>query len=236
MTMLTIRPSQKRGNAQFDWLDTKHTFSFASYYDPQYTGFGKLLVINEDKISPSKGFGTHGHRDMEIITYVIEGELEHQDSIGNIATIPEGEVQRMTAGTGIRHSEYNHSPEQLVHLLQIWILPDTNNLSPSYEQKSFSRSDKQGRLCLLASSNGRDNSLKIHQQVDLFASILNLDQEIQHQFTDSDYGWIQMVKGKLQVNGQVIETGDGLAIQKENLLEFKSLQADTEFLLFHFQA
>lgn len=234
--MLTIRPSQERGNVNFDWLDTKHTFSFGSYYDPQYRGFGNLLVINEDKISPSKGFGTHGHRDMEIITYVIEGELEHQDSIGNIATIPEGEVQRMTAGTGIQHSEYNHSGEQLVHLLQIWIVPETENLPPSYEQMSFSRSDKQGRLCLLASSSGRDNSLKIHQQVDLFASILHLDQEIQHQLTDTDYGWIQMVKGKLQVNGQVIETGDGLAIQKENLLELKSLQADTEFLLFHFRA
>ena len=165
--MLTIRPSVERGNADFGWLDTKHTFSFGSYYDPQYQGFGKLLVINEDKISPSKGFGTHGHKDMEIITYVIEGELEHQDSIGNITTIPQGEVQRMTAGTGIQHSEYNHSPEQLVHLLQIWILPEAQDLSPSYEQKSFSRSDKQGKLCLLASADGRDNSLTIHQQVDL---------------------------------------------------------------------
>ncbi|MBL1208306.1 pirin family protein [Geminocystis sp. GBBB08] len=233
--MITIRPSAERGNLNFGWLDTKHTFSFGSYYDPKYTGFGNLLVINEDIIAPGQGFGTHGHQDMEIVTYVIEGELEHKDSIGNIATIPQGEVQRMTAGTGIRHSEYNHSQEKSVHLLQIWITPNTKDLTPSYEQKSFSQAEKQDKLCLLASNDGRKNSLKIHQNVDLFGCILGNDKTINYQLKNNDYSWIQIVKGELNVNEKILKTGDGLAIKEENKLILKSFQENTEFLLFHFQ-
>lgn len=234
--MMKIRPSAERGKFNFGWLDTKHTFSFGSYYDPKYTGFGNLLVINEDIIAPGQGFGTHGHRDMEIVTYVIEGELEHQDSIGNTATIPQGEVQRMTAGNGIRHSEYNHSNRESVHLLQIWITPDTKDLTPSYEQKSFSKQEKQDQLCLLASHEGRENSLKIHQNVDLFTSILDNEKEIYYELKNHDYSWIQIVKGELNVNGENLKTGDGVAIKEENKLTLKSCQENTEFLLFHFKS
>lgn len=234
--MITIRPSHERGNLNFGWLDTKHTFSFGSYYDPKYTGFGNLLVINEDIISPSKGFGTHGHQDMEIVTYVVEGELAHKDSIGNEETIPAGEVQRMTAGTGIKHSEYNHSSLDPVHLLQIWILPDTKNLSPSYEQKSFSGKDKQGKLCLLASADGRENSLTIHQKVDLFASILDTKDTIIHTFDDDDYGWIQVIKGGVSIDHITLKAGDGASIQGEKEVKIISTQPDTEFLWFHFKS
>jgi len=234
--MIKIRPSTERGNLNFGWLDTKHTFSFGSYYDPQYTGFGNLLVINEDIIAPSQGFSTHGHQDMEIVTYVIKGELEHKDSIKNIATIPEGEVQRMTAGTGIRHSEYNHSDEESVHLLQIWITPDTRNLTPSYEQKSFSSAQKKGKLCLLASADGRENSLKIHQNVDLYGVILDCNEQINYELKQDDYSWIQMVKGELNLNTETLKTGDGAAIKQENKLTLTSFQDNTEFLLFHFKS
>jgi quercetin 2,3-dioxygenase len=234
--MIKIRPSSERGNLNFGWLDTKHTFSFGSYYDPKYTGFGNLLVINEDIIAPGQGFGTHGHQDMEIVTYVVEGELEHKDSIGNIETIPAGEVQRMTAGTGIRHSEYNHSNKESVHLLQIWITPDTKNLSPSYQQKSFSQEEKKGKLCLLASHDGRENSLKIHQKVDLFTAILDIDEEINYTLNDNDYSWIQIIKGALNINEEILKVGDGVAIKEENILSLKSVKENTEFLLFHFKS
>lgn len=234
--MIKIRPSSERGNLNFGWLDTKHTFSFGSYYDPQYTGFGNLLVINEDIIAPDQGFGTHGHQDMEIVTYVVEGELEHKDSIGNTETIPAGEVQRMTAGTGIRHSEYNHSNKESVHLLQIWITPDTKNLSPSYEQKSFSQEEKRGKLCLLASRDGRENSLTIHQKVDLFTAILDSEEEINYKLKDDDYSWIQIIKGELNVNEENLKIGDGVAIKGENILTLKSVEENTEFLLFHFKS
>ncbi|MGI0482517.1 pirin family protein [Geminocystis sp. CENA526] len=233
--MITIRPSNERGSANFGWLDTKHTFSFGSYYDPKYTGFGNLLVINEDIISPSQGFGTHGHQDMEIVTYVITGELAHKDSIGNEETIPSGEVQRMTAGTGIRHSEYNYSNSDPVHLLQIWILPETKNLPPSYEQKSFSAEDKQGKLCLLASADGRDNSLTIHQQVDLFASILGKEDTISYNFNDGDYGWIQVVKGEVSIDHTTLKAGDGASIQQEKEVKIIANTDETEFLWFHFK-
>lgn len=234
--MITIRPSSERGNFNFGWLDTKHTFSFGNYYDSKYMGFGNLLVINEDIISPSQGFGTHGHKDMEIITYIIEGELEHKDSIGNIEIIPAGEVQRMTAGSGIRHSEYNHSHQESVHLLQIWITPDTQNFMPGYEQKSFSSEDKKGKLCLLVSGDGRENSLLIHQNVDLFGCILNNEELINYSFKPQDYGWIQVIKGALNINGKNINMGDGVAINEENKLNLISLQNNTEFLFFHFKS
>lgn len=232
--MITIRPSDQRGHIIFDWLDTKHTFSFGSYYDPRYTGFGNLLVINEDKIAPGKGFGTHGHQDMEIVTYVIEGELEHKDSIGNGETISRGEVQRMSAGTGIRHSEFNHSGENEVHLLQIWILPNQKDLEPSYEQKIFSEEEKRGKLRLLVSPESKDSSLKIHQNVNIWSSILGENETINHSFRDNDYGWIQLVKGQLEVNNHLINAGDGVAIKEEDLLTIKGNEKDSEFLLFHF--
>jgi redox-sensitive bicupin YhaK (pirin superfamily) len=232
--MITIRQSEARGKANLGWLDSKHTFSFGSYYDPQYTGFGKLLVINEDKIAPSQGFSTHGHQDMEIITYVIDGKLEHQDSVGNREIIAQGEVQRMTAGRGIRHSEYNYSADDIVHLLQIWILPAEKNLEPSYEQKFFARKEKQGKLCLLASSEGRNNSLKIHQQVDLLASIINPGQSLAYELNPDNLAWIQVVKGQLLLNNLSLSAGDGAAIQEEHQLTLHALQDDTEFLLFDF--
>ncbi|AUC61459.1 Pirin [Cyanobacterium sp. HL-69] len=232
--MITIRPSAERGHVKFDWLNTKHTFSFGSYYDPKYTGFGDLLVINEDKIAPGKGFGTHGHQDMEIVTYVIEGELEHKDSIGNGETISRGEVQRMSAGTGIRHSEFNHSSQKEVHLLQIWIVPAQKNLEPSYEQKIFSEEEKKGKLCLLVSPEGENNSLKIHQNVNVWSAILGENEKIGHSLANNDYAWIQLVKGELELNNQTINAGDGVAIKEEDLLTIKSNQEDSEFLLFHF--
>lgn len=233
--MITIRPSSARGHVKIDWLDTRHTFSFGSYYDPQHTGFGNLLVINEDVISPGKGFGTHGHQNMEIVTYVIDGELEHRDSIGNGETITGGEVQRMSAGTGIRHSEFNHSPQNPVHLLQIWIIPDTKNLEPSYEQKIFPPTEKYDQLCLLASPDARDNSLKIHQNVDLWSSILTAGKTLDYPLSQQDYGWLQVVKGKLTVNGAVTGAGDGVAIKDEQSLNLTAQEDNTEFLLFHFQ-
>ncbi|MBE9221103.1 pirin family protein [Cyanobacterium stanieri LEGE 03274] len=232
--MITIRPSAQRGHVLFDWLNTKHTFSFGSYYDPQYTGFGNLLVINEDKIAPAGGFGTHGHRDMEIVTYVIEGELEHKDSIGNGETISRGEVQRMSAGTGIRHSEFNHSSQNEVHLLQIWILPNQQNLEPSYEQKIFSEEEKRGKLCLLVSPDGENNSLKIHQNVNIWSSILGENEEINYSLGSNDYAWIQLVKGQLDFNNNTLNAGDGVAIREEDLLTIKGNQNESEFLLFHF--
>ena len=233
--MITLRPSEERGKAKVDWLDSKHTFSFGSYYDPQYRGFGNLLVINEDKIAPGKGFATHGHQDMEIVTYVIDGELEHQDSIGNGETISRGEVQRMSAGTGIRHSEFNHSHQNLVHLLQIWITPHTQNLEPSYEQKIYSDEEKRGKLCLLVSPEGKDNSLKIHQDVNIWSSIIGSDDKISHSLNKNDYGWLQLVNGEVSVNGHILHSGDGVAIQEEDLLTIEGNQENSEFLLFHFQ-
>ncbi len=232
--MITIRPSQERGTAKIDWLDSKHTFSFGSYYDPKYQGFGHLLVINEDKIAPGKGFATHGHQDMEIVTYVIDGELEHKDSIGNGETISRGEVQRMSAGTGIRHSEFNHSNQNSVHLLQIWIVPHTRNLKPSYEQKIFSDSEKQGKLCLLVSPEGKDNSLKIHQNVSIWSSIISENDTIEHLFGKDDYGWVQLVNGEITINNQTVKAGDGVAIKDEQFLNIKGHQKNSEFLLFHF--
>lgn len=233
--MITIRQSEARGKANFGWLDSKHTFSFGSYYNPQYMGFGNLLVINEDKVAPSKGFPTHGHQNMEIITYVIDGKLEHKDSVGNSEIISQGEVQRMTAGTGIRHSEYNHSDHDSVHFLQIWILPAEKNLEPSYEQKFFAHEEKQDKFCLLVSREGRDNSLKIHQQVDLFASILNSEQKLNYEFNSSNSAWIQVVKGKLRLNNVSLSAGDGVAIKEENKLNLHAFEDNTEFLLFDFK-
>ena len=229
--MIKIRRSNERGHANHGWLDTNFTFSFADYYDPRFMGFRDLRVINEDFIEPAQGFPTHGHRDMEIITYMISGELSHRDSMGNGETIRPSEVQRMTAGTGIRHSEYS-SPTNKTHLLQIWILPEKNNLQPGYEQKLFAPEEKQGQLRLVASRGGDDGSVHINQDVKLYASILNNTEEMSLDLAEGRHAWIQLISGSLDVNGQALKHGDGAAVSEEVSLKIKSLADKSEFLLF----
>ena len=229
--MITIRRSNERGHANHGWLDTNFTFSFADYYDPNFMGFRNLRVINEDRIEPAQGFPTHGHRDMEIITYVISGELSHRDSMGNGETIHPNEVQRMTAGTGVLHSEYS-SPTDRTHLLQIWILPEKRNLQPGYEQKFFEREEKEGTLKLIASRGGDDGSVHINQDVRLFASVLKSGETVKQELAEGRHAWIQLISGELEVNGQKLEPGDGAAITDEKSLALKALKDNTEFLLF----
>ena len=230
--MITIRQAQARGNANFGWLDSKHTFSFGNYYDPNHMGFASLRVINEDKVKPSKGFGTHSHKDMEIISYVLEGELEHKDSIGNGSVIRPGDVQRMSAGTGIAHSEFNGSATDLVHFLQIWIMPDTTGIQPSYEQKHFSDDEKQGKLRLVASSDGRDDSVTIHQDANLYVAALNNGDRINHSTKNDRSLWLQVARGSVEINGQSLATGDGAAIERETDIAIAATSDRTEILLF----
>ncbi len=230
--MITIRPAQERGNANFGWLDSKHTFSFGSYYDPNHMGFANLRVINEDKVQPGKGFGTHSHRDMEIISYVLEGELEHKDSIGNGSTIRPGDVQRMSAGTGIAHSEFNGSTKDLVHFLQIWITPEREGIEPSYEQKNFPLAEKQGKLKLVASPDGKDNTVTIHQDANLYVAVLNQGDRVSHNTDKSRSLWLQVAKGAVEVNGRALNTGDGAAVTQETALEVVATADHTEILLF----
>ena len=230
--MITIRPADKRGNANFGWLDSKHTFSFGSYYDPNHMGFSNLRVINEDKVRPSQGFATHSHKDMEIISYVLEGELEHKDSIGNGSVIRPGDVQRMSAGTGIAHSEFNGSNSDLVHFLQIWIIPDQTGIQPSYEQKNFPVADRQGKLKLVASADGRDGSVTIHQDASLYVALLNQGDRVTYNSNPTRSIWIQVARGAVEVNGQTVNTGDGAAITEESELELIANTDNTEILLF----
>jgi quercetin 2,3-dioxygenase len=230
--MITIRPSEERGKVKFSWLDTKHTFSFGEYYDPNYMGFSTLRVINEDKVDPAQGFATHSHRNMEIITYIIEGELEHKDSMGNGSIIRRGDLQRMTAGKGVSHSEFNPSAQNLVHLLQIWILPDTQELEPSYEEKNFSREDKQGKLKLVGSKDGRDNSLIIHQDVNLYVGLINNNESLDYSTSIKRNLWVQIVKGKLHLNDQILSQGDGASVILEEKITITAVEDSTEFLLF----
>ncbi len=229
--MIKIRRSEDRGKANYGWLDTNYTFSFNNYYDPKFMGFRALRVINEDYITPNQGFPTHGHRDMEILTYVMSGELSHKDSMGNGETIRQHEVKRMTDGTGVSHSEYS-SPIDKTHLLQIWILPEENNLPPGYEQKLFAPEEKKGVLKLVASRGGDDGSVTINQDVKLYASILQANETISHELAENRHAWIQIIKGSLDVGGETLNQGDGAAISEEKLLEIKSLSNETEFLLF----
>ena len=229
--MIKIRRSNERGHANYGWLDTNYTFSFSTYYDPRYMGFRSLRVINEDVVAPNQGFPTHGHRDMEILTYVIRGELSHQDSMGNGTTILPNEVQRMTAGTGVLHSEYS-SPTDETHLLQIWILPEKEDLAPGYEQKFFAPEEKKGRLKLVASRAGSDGSVKINQDVNLYSSLLAADETVSFDIKEGRHAWLQLVKGAIEVNGEKLAAGDGAAVSDERKLEIKSLADDTEFLLF----
>ncbi len=230
--MITIRNSQERGGANFGWLDSRHTFSFGNYYDSQHMGFASLRVINEDKVEPGKGFATHGHRDMEIISYVLEGALEHKDSIGNGSVIKPGDVQRISAGTGILHSEFNSSDTEPVHFLQIWILPDQNGIEPSYEQKTFSPEEKRGKLRLVGSRNGRDGSVTIHQDVDLYSVLLGSGEAVSHTLDNNRQAWIHVVRGAVELNGQQLYAGDGAAISQENNITLQGVSEDAEVLLF----
>jgi redox-sensitive bicupin YhaK (pirin superfamily) len=229
--MISVRHSNERGAVNMGWLDAKHSFSFGSYHDPSHMGFGPLRVINEDRIEPAQGFGMHGHRDMEIVTYIIDGALEHKDSMGNGSVIRRGEVQRMTAGTGVMHSEFNHSDEEQTHLLQIWVLPEQDGLEPGYEEKAFSDDEKRNRLCLIASRDARDGSLKIHQDVDLYGTLIDAGVELSHTLGDDRKGWVQVVRGNVIVNGQSLGTGDGASLSDSGTLSFRA-EEDTEMLLF----
>ncbi|NEO26721.1 MAG: pirin family protein [Kamptonema sp. SIO4C4] len=229
--MINVRKSADRGHANHGWLDTYHTFSFASYYDPKNMGFRSLRVINEDWVKPGQGFGTHGHRDMEIITYVLEGALEHKDNIGNGSIIQPGEVQRMSAGTGILHSEFNQSQQDTVHLLQIWILPDTQGLQPSYEQKSFHVEKDPGKLHLVAAKDGQNGAVTVHQDMALYAGVLQKGDSTSYSLAAQRHAWIQVARGTVQVNGIPLNAGDGVAVSDESSLDLEAVE-DAELLLF----
>ena len=229
--MLQIRPSDARGHANFGWLDSRHTFSFGHYYDPHHIGFGALRVINEDRVAPGAGFGTHGHENMEIISYVLEGGLEHKDSLGNGSVLRPGDVQRMTAGTGVRHSEFNHSSTEPVHFLQIWIVPERDGLAPGYEEKTFTKEERTDQLRLIGSRDGRDGSLTIHQDVDLFSAQLTAGADLSFEVQEGRKAWLQVARGALSVNGETLAAGDGLGIVAQDALQIMAHQ-DAEFLLF----
>ncbi|NMG74494.1 pirin family protein [Aromatoleum diolicum] len=214
--MITIRRANERGVADFDWLNSKHSFSFGHYYDAAHMGFGPLRVINEDRVVPGEGFPTHGHRDMEIISYVLDGALEHKDSIGTGSVIRPGDVQRMSAGIGISHSEYNHSASEPVHFLQIWIVPATGGLRPGYEQRHFPREERTGCLRLIASADGREGSVTVHQDVQLFTTLLDGDRRASLELTEGRVAWVQVARGEVVVNGQRLTEGDGAAIEGES--------------------
>jgi redox-sensitive bicupin YhaK (pirin superfamily) len=229
--MITLRKSADRGHANHGWLDTYHSFSFADYYDPKEMGFGSLRVINEDVVSPGMGFGTHGHRDMEIITYILEGALQHKDSMGNGSVIKPGDVQRMSAGTGVTHSEFNASQTEPVHLLQIWIQPKFTGIKPGYEEKVFNDKDKRGKLRLIASFDAREGSAKIHQDASLYSSIIDNNQQLTYNVQNGRVAYVHVARGSVDVNGQTLQQGDGAKIQNESLLTFNSKDS-AEFLLF----
>ncbi len=229
--MISIRKANERGHFDRGWLDTYHTFSFDQYYDPRFMGFRSLRVINEDVVAPGHGFPTHAHRDMEIVTYVLAGALAHDDSMGNGSAIRPGEVQRMSAGTGVRHSEKNHSPDQPVHLLQIWLLPSEVGIAPGYEQKMFSDEEKRGRLRLVASPGGEDGSVTIHQDARIYAAVLEAGEAITYPLAAGRHAWLQVARGALELNGQLLSQGDGAAISQEEALTIKGHES-AEVLLF----
>ncbi len=229
--MLQIRPSDTRGLTRTDWLDSRHSFSFGDYRDPDYMGISNLRVINEDHVAPGGGFPTHGHQDMEIITYVLEGALEHRDSLGNGTTIRPGDVQRMSAGQGVRHSEFNHSSSEPVHLLQIWFLPNRAGLVPSYAQQSFPAESLRGRLCLLVSPDGREGSLMAHQDAFLYASRLEPDERVLRALPAGASAYAQVARGRVEVNGTALGPGDGAVLTAEPEIQLTGLEA-AEVLLF----
>lgn len=229
--MILLRSADERGHAQHGWLDSYHTFSFGDYHDPHYMGFRQLRVINEDRLAPGKGFPTHPHRDMEIISYVLDGALEHRDSLGNGSIIRPGEVQRMSAGTGVTHSEFNHSHTEPVHFLQMWILPEQTGLPPSYEQRAFSDEEKRGNFRLIASRDGWNGSVTIHQDVDLYAVLLDAGARVSHQLAPGLHAWVQVARGAVTVNETALKAGDGAAISDEVRLVIHGREA-SEVLLF----
>lgn len=229
--MVRIRRAAERGHADHGWLNTYHTFSFADYYDPQQMGFRSLRVINEDRVQPGVGFPTHPHRDMEILSYVLEGELAHRDSMGNGSVIRPGEIQRMSAGTGITHSEFNPSRDNGLHFLQIWILPATQGITPSYQQKTFSAAEKEGVLRLIASPDGRDGSVLIHQDAHLFATLLEPGSELSHRLQKGRHAWVQVLGGEVLVNGELLRESDGAAVSGEERVLLTGRQKG-ELLLF----
>lgn len=229
--MLQVLKNSQRGAADHGWLQSNHSFSFGHYYNPEQMGFGPLLVINEDRVQPARGFGTHSHEDMEIISYVLSGALEHKDSMGNGSVIRYGDVQRMSAGTGVSHSEFNHSSTERVHFLQIWINPNVTGITPSYEEKHFDAASKANQLRLIASQNGKDGSVLIHQDASIYAAILNGETRLTHQLAPNRTGYVHLIRGQVEVNGTKLTTGDALKIQQESLVEFSNA-ADAELLMF----
>ncbi|MEM6433653.1 MAG: pirin family protein [Cyanobacteria bacterium P01_D01_bin.115] len=234
--MITVRSGSDRGKANFGWLDSRHTFSFGNYYDPAHMGFGTLRVINEDKVTPSQGFSTHGHRDMEIISYVLSGELAHKDNIGNGSIIRPGDVQRMSAGTGILHSEYNASDTEPVHFLQIWVLPEQTGIEPGYEQTYFAPAEKQGRLRLVGSRDGRDGSVTIHQDLNLYAANLSAPETVTQAIAPGRVVWVHVARGAVNLNGHDLTAGDGAAVSDEATLTLTSSGDDSEVLVFDMAA
>jgi redox-sensitive bicupin YhaK (pirin superfamily) len=216
--MITVRPASERGHGQRGWLDTHHTFSFSDYQDPRHMGFRVLRVINEDRVKPGQGFGTHGHRDMEIISYVLDGALGHKDSLGNGSVLRPGEFQCMTAGTGIRHSEFNPSESEPVHFYQIWLLPDQEGLAPSYDQQAFPEEERRGKLRVVASPDGRDGSLTIHQDAEVLLTSLTAGERVTHELAPGRHAWLQVLRGSVQLNGVPLATSDGAAVSDESSL------------------
>ena len=229
--MLQLRKSDTRGRAEHGWLSSHHTFSFGHYHDPRHMGFGPLRVINEDRVQPAQGFGTHGHRDMEIVSYVLSGALEHKDSMGTGSVLHYGDVQRMSAGSGVTHSEFNHSQTESVHFLQIWLLPERSGITPSYEEKYFAPDTKRGQLCLIASPDAAEGSLRIHQDARIFAAILDDDQHLEHPLTAGRGAYVQVARGSLTANGQRLQQGDALQLVNEAGVVL-SAGTDAEILLF----
>lgn len=228
--MITLRAAKERGHTQLDWLDSWHSFSFDQYYDPKHMGFRTLRVINDDRVAPGEGFGMHPHRDMEILTWVLEGALEHSDSMGNGSIIRPGELQKMSAGRGIAHSEYNQSPSEPVHLLQIWILPNKKGVVPSYEQKSFAK-EVEGKLRLVASPDGREDSIVLLQDAELYIARLKAGQKVNHELIPGRYAWVQVARGNVTLNGIEMKAGAGAAVSEEKKLEIAANE-DSEILLF----
>jgi redox-sensitive bicupin YhaK (pirin superfamily) len=233
--MTKIRKSQERGHANHGWLDSYHSFSFANYYDPEHMGYSVLRVINEDVIAPAQGFGMHSHRDMEIVTYMLQGELRHEDSMGNGSVIRAGDVQRMTAGTGVRHSEFNASSTEPAHLLQIWLLPERDNIEPGYEEKHFNTAEKQGRWRLIASHDGRDGSLLIHQDVALYATVLAKDERLSYDMDTERSLYIQIARGSVDLNGETLVAGDAAKVDTQQAIALHAVEA-AELLLFDLPA
>jgi redox-sensitive bicupin YhaK (pirin superfamily) len=233
--MMNVRRSNERGYADHGWLKSHHSFSFADYYDPAHMGFGNLRVINEDRIAPGTGFGTHGHRDMEIVSYVLDGALAHKDNMGNGAAIRPGDVQRMSAGRGVQHSEFNHAPRDTTHFLQIWILPDVQGIAPGYEQKHFDAADKRGRLRLVGSPDGRDGSVTLHADASMYAGLFDGDESAQLALDPARKAYVHVARGSVQANGQALGTGDALMLAGESALKL-SHGRDAEVLVFDLAA